>query len=169
MKPLSQYVPICEALAREAFEQRHPGPFLVHSSRVGGALLKSGGGMTIDSVVLDDAGDAGGDSGAEVQSVFTVSQFVPQRADLAIGSDPNAALRIPAASVSRTHARLRSTGGRWRIEDAGSSFGTWINGESLEPGASRDLQPGDRVSLGALDLTFFSAGAFYDLVKNARR
>jgi hypothetical protein len=160
MKPLSHYVAACTALSREAFAQRHPGPFLVHSSRTGGALQTTGGGRTIDSVVLEEQTED--DANADVQTVFTVSQFAPKGPELAIGSELGSALRVQAASVSRTHARLRFEGGQWLIEDAGSSVGTWINGEGLDPGARHALRPGDRISLGALDVTFLTALEFYD-------
>ncbi len=161
MKPLSQYIPVCQSMSREAFVQRYPGPFLVHSSRAGGALIAPTGGRTLDHVVLDDGPQ---DEDSEVQSVFTVSQFAPRGPELAIGTDPGSGVHIPAASVSRVHARLIAEGGRWKLEDAGSSMGTWVNGESVDPGNHRFLDPGDRVSLGALDLTFYPAWAFYDLV-----
>jgi pSer/pThr/pTyr-binding forkhead associated (FHA) protein len=163
MKPLSQYAPACAALSRDAFVQRYPGPFLVHSSRGAGALQTSGGGRTLDGVVVDDPSPD--DAKADVQSVFTVSQFAPKMPRLAIGSDPTSALRVPVASVSRVHAWLYRVGDAWRIEDAGSSLGTWVNGEGVEAGAGQTLQPGDRVSLGVVDLTFLPAGAFYELVK----
>jgi hypothetical protein len=165
MKPISHYVAACGALTREVFVQRHPGPFLVHSSRTGGVLQTTGGGQTIDSVVLEDAADAEESASADVQTVFTVSQFAPKGPELAIGSELGSNLRVPAASVSRVHARLRSEKAQWIIEDAGSSVGTWVNGEGLESGTGRVLQPGDRVSLGALDVTFLPAPEFYDFVR----
>lgn len=162
MKPLSHYLTACKSLTREAFVQRHPGPFLVHSSRTGGALQATSGGRTLDSVVVDDTeGDA---EQAEILTVFTVPQFAPRSGALAVGSDPSCPLRIAAASVSRVHARLVLSD-RWRVEDAGSLVGTWVNGEALEPSVARDLDPGDRLSLGALDLTFLPAAHFYDFVR----
>lgn len=164
MKPLSHYFAVCKGLTREAFVQRYPGPFLVHSSRTGGALQVTSGGRTIDSVVVDDTGGAGPDEEADVLTVFTVQQFAPKAPALTVGSDPSSSIRVPAASVSRLHARLVRGPEGWRVEDAGSSVGTWANGEALEPAVVRDLDPGDRVSLGALDLTFYPSSHFYDFV-----
>ncbi len=162
MKPLSHYAPACKSLTREEFVQRHPGPFLVHSSLTGGVLQASSGGRTIDSMVVDDT--EGGEE-AEVLTVFTVPQFAPRGAPLTVGSDPACPLRIAAASVSRVHARLVRFDDRWRVEDAGSLVGTWVNGEALEAAVIRDLDPGDRLSLGAVDLTFLPAAHFYDFVR----
>jgi pSer/pThr/pTyr-binding forkhead associated (FHA) protein len=163
MKLLSHYAAACKALSRDAFAQRHPGPFLVHSSRNGGALQSGAGGRTIDSVTVDDS--TPDEARDEVQTVFTVSQFTPKGPDIAIGSEMGAALRVPAVSVSRTHATLHRDAGRWFIEDSGSSLGTWVNGEGVEAGSPRQLAPGDRLSLGALDVTFLPAPQFYDFVR----
>jgi pSer/pThr/pTyr-binding forkhead associated (FHA) protein len=163
MKLLSHYAAACKSLPREAFVQRHPGPFLVHSSRTGGVLQAGAGGRTFDSVVVDDS--APDDVPDEVRTVFTVSQFSTKGPDVSIGSELGTALRVPAASVSRSHAVLHLEGGRWLIEDSGSSMGTWVNGEVVEPGARRPLSPGDRLSLGAVDVTFLPAAQFYDFVR----
>jgi hypothetical protein len=169
MKPISHYVSACAVLTREGFVHKHPGPFLVHSSRTGGVLQTAGGGRTIDSVVLEDEADAEESASTDVQTVFTVSQFAPKGPDLAIGSELGSALRVQAASVSRVHARLRSENGQWLVDDAGSSVGTWVNGESVDPGHPRVLQAGDRISLGVLDVTFLPASQFYDFVKQLPR
>jgi hypothetical protein len=169
MKPISHYVAACAALTREGFVHKHPGPFLLHSSRTGGVLQTTGGGLTINSVVLEDEADAEESASADVQTVFTVSQFAPKGPELAIGSELGSALRVPAASVSRVHARLRSENGQWLLEDAGSSVGTWVNGEAIEPGTSRVLEAGDRISLGVLDVTFLPATQFYDFVRQTHR
>ena len=163
MKLLSHYAAACKALSREAFVQRHPGPFLVHSSRTGGVLQAGAGGRTFDGVVVDDG--VPDDVRDDVQTVFTVSQFAAKGPDVSIGSELGAALRVPVASISRNHAVLHLEGGRWFVEDSGSSMGTWVNGEAVEAGARRVVSPGDRLSLGAVDVTFLPAAQFYDFVR----
>jgi FHA domain/Domain of unknown function (DUF1707) len=49
-------------------------------------------------------------------------------------------------SVSRRHAELRRTGGRWLLRDLGSRNGTRVNGVRLLDEA--EVGPGDRVSFG---------------------
>ena len=51
------------------------------------------------------------------------------------------------ASVSRQHARLRVAGSRCILSDAGSSFGTQVNGTTLKGEA--DLKTGDVFHCGA--------------------
>ncbi len=49
-------------------------------------------------------------------------------------------------TVSRRHARL-TYDGEWKIEDAGSANGTWVNERRLEAGEQCPLKTGDRVAL----------------------
>ena len=57
-------------------------------------------------------------------------------------------------SVSRQHAKIIGTAGRHTIEDLGSRHGVSINGEQVRSGPSRQLQRGDRVSLGDVQLIY---------------
>lgn len=54
--------------------------------------------------------------------------------------------------VSRRHAELVPTPDGLYLSDLGSTNGTWINGQYLEPGVRYRLTPGDRVDLGLLRL-----------------
>jgi pSer/pThr/pTyr-binding forkhead associated (FHA) protein len=52
--------------------------------------------------------------------------------------------------VSRVHAILKTKGRSYFLEDAGSSNGTYLNGESVDPGSPPGfpLKPGDVICLG---------------------
>jgi hypothetical protein len=50
-------------------------------------------------------------------------------------------------TVSRRHAKVNFSDGTWRIEDLGSTNGTWVNGRRLEPGRPCPLRIGDSVAL----------------------
>ena len=70
-----------------------------------------------------------------------------------IGRDAGADLVIDSPAVSRRHARIARTNGQIRVEDLGSSNGTFVNGVRLT--APQVLRPGDLVQLGrAVSLTF---------------
>jgi len=61
--------------------------------------------------------------------------------------------------ISRVHAAIHSEGETFFLEDAGSSNGTWLNGEKLRAGVRfrKKLQSGDVVAFGknqSIELTF---------------
>jgi ABC-2 type transport system ATP-binding protein len=64
-----------------------------------------------------------------------------------IGRDPAADVVIADAEVSPQHASFVLAAGRVVVEDLGSTNGTFVNGRRVT--GSHELQPGDRVQLGA--------------------
>jgi putative peptide zinc metalloprotease protein len=89
-----------------------------------------------------------GDAGAPLELVLAGGSRVPLVEDVTIGRGPTATLRLEDPSVSRVHARIvagRNASGT-RIEDAGSSHGTFVDGARLTgPLALRD---GARIRIG---------------------
>lgn len=66
--------------------------------------------------------------------------------DIVVGRDPSCTLVIPDATVSRRHAALRvCEGGVYALEDLGSTFGTWLDGQRVQ---RAPLQPGATVRVG---------------------
>jgi predicted component of type VI protein secretion system len=65
---------------------------------------------------------------------------------LTIGRDSTNGVAINDAEVSRRHARLSFQGGKYVLEDLGSTNGTFVNGQRL--GGPVVLKPGDVVSFG---------------------
>ncbi len=63
----------------------------------------------------------------------------------------------PEAKVSRRHARIRrESGGKYIIEDLGSTNGTFINrGRRLIPGNANNLSDGDEIIVGKTFLRFY--------------
>ena len=60
------------------------------------------------------------------------------------------------AGVSRQHGRLMYQDGQWYIEDLDSTNGTYLNGVQLPPNQPTNINPGDYLRLGTLELQFFS-------------
>ena len=54
-------------------------------------------------------------------------------------------LRLPGPALSVRHARLRRVGGGWRLEDVGSTNGSYLNGERVDSGV---LEEGDVIEVG---------------------
>ncbi|GAB4544731.1 MAG: hypothetical protein Fur002_18190 [Anaerolineales bacterium] len=74
---------------------------------------------------------------------------------LTIGRDAVNEIAINDAEVSRKHARLMFQGGKYVIEDLGSTNGTFVNGQRLV--AQAVLKPGDVVSLGEQIVLMYDA------------
>ena len=73
-----------------------------------------------------------------------------------IGRDQHCTLVIDSPLVSREHARLSATNGRWQLTDLGSINGCFVNGRRVrEPVA---LNAGDRVSIATFLYRFTGDG-----------
>lgn len=57
-------------------------------------------------------------------------------------------------SISQLHARFSNKDGSWWLEDLNSEDGTYLNQEELPSGHSKELQSGDRISLGMREFLF---------------
>ena len=68
-----------------------------------------------------------------------------------IGRGATSTIVVNAPSVSRHHARVRLADGRCLLSDAGSSYGTYLNGASLT--AEAELRGGDAFQCGAIVFT----------------
>ncbi|NWF64129.1 MAG: FHA domain-containing protein [Chloroflexi bacterium] len=74
---------------------------------------------------------------------------------LTIGRDSTNGVAINDAEVSRKHARLMFQGGKFVLEDLGSTNGTFVNGQRLAGPVV--LKPGDVVSLGEQIVLMYDA------------
>src|SRR3954454_19445221 len=72
--------------------------------------------------------------------------FSVTRSIMVIGRREDADLRIPLGDVSRKHCRLIRDGESMRLEDLGSSNGTYLNGHRVEKDAQ--LNAGDSIQVG---------------------
>lgn len=85
------------------------------------------------------------EEGAEKGRVLTLRASK----NIEIGREGN--FRLEDKALSRHHARISWDGSAFRIEDAGSSWGTFVNGMRIK---SHALRPGDRVKIGSHVLVF---------------
>ncbi|HTW93371.1 MAG TPA: FHA domain-containing protein [Tepidisphaeraceae bacterium] len=65
-----------------------------------------------------------------------------------IGRREDCDLRIPLGDISRKHCRLIKDGDSLRVEDLGSSNGTYHNGSRIQKEAI--LAPGDQIQVGSV-------------------
>ena len=83
----------------------------------------------------------------------------PLEGDLiSIGRDSTNTIQINDAEISRRHARLQFQGGKYVIEDLGSTNGTFINGQRLA--APYVLKQGDVVSFGEQIVLAYESSTF---------
>ena len=79
-----------------------------------------------------------------------------------IGRSPDCAITIPDNGVSECHCRIEITAHGVTVVDAGSTNGTTVNLERLEPGRPKVLADEDILSVGRYSFQLLSARTFYD-------
>lgn len=88
------------------------------------------------------------------------AEAVIGRADLASAWNPDVDLTpyggTPEAGVSRKHAKLVWQNA-WMVEDLNSVNGTFLHGQRLAPGQRTQLNNGDVIQMGKLQLTFYAS------------
>jgi eukaryotic-like serine/threonine-protein kinase len=67
---------------------------------------------------------------------------------LSVGRTQECTIRLDASGVSRRHAQIERTTTGWRIQDAGSANGTYLDNQKLSPNVPEAWQPGQMVRIG---------------------
>lgn len=106
----------------------------------------------IDATLVIERGTA---VGTEFKITTEESTIGRWDADNGIFPDIDLDVYDPEAKVSRRHARIIYDGGRFLIEDLGSTNGTFVNrGRRLIPGNSHILSDNDEIIVGKTFLRF---------------
>ena len=84
--------------------------------------------------------------------------FTLEGDQMSIGRDSTNEIVINDAEISRRHARLTFQGGKYVLEDLGSTNGTFVNGQRLA--GPRVLKAGEVVSFGEQIVLVFEASNF---------
>jgi serine phosphatase RsbU (regulator of sigma subunit) len=78
---------------------------------------------------------------------------------LTLGRLDTCDVRLPADSVSRSHAQIVHDGSRWRINDLKSRWGTFVNGIKLDPQRDATLAEGDLLRISPWTFRFSAHSA----------
>jgi hypothetical protein len=73
-----------------------------------------------------------------------------------VGRDPECAIRLDSATLSRRHAQIVVAAGNTTVEDLGSKNGTQVNKQPITERVA--LKDGDEVQFGAVRMTYRTAG-----------
>ncbi|MDB4882204.1 MAG: hypothetical protein JWL95_970, partial [Gemmatimonadetes bacterium] len=92
-----------------------------------------------------------------VRGSFAGACFQLDRAVCSIGRGDENDVRIRDDTVSMSHATLLRKGGAWFVVDLRSMNGTFVDGSRVA--GERELHPGARVRVGAVELVFRAIGA----------
>lgn len=102
--------------------------------------------------------EKGSSAGAEFNLSSDESQIGRWDADNGIFPDVDLDAFDPEAKISRRHARIIFDGGKYMVEDLGSTNGTFVNrGRRLLPGTPHVLNDGDEIIVGKTFLRFYLA------------
>jgi hypothetical protein len=107
---------------------------------------------------LSDGGAAPADEDAVFRLIWGARELPLSVGENVLGRDPDAAVRIDDATVSRHHARIVIDGRFATLQDLGSKNGTWLRGSRI--GGSEPLCDGDAIQVGPAAMVFrcFPAG-----------
>lgn len=84
------------------------------------------------------------------------SKFLIDRDSTVLGRQPDSDIFLNDVTVSRRHADLLRSEGRFLVKDSGSLNGTYVNRERVDVA---ELASGDELQIGKFKLLFFSAPA----------
>ncbi|MEN0065806.1 MAG: FHA domain-containing protein [Myxococcota bacterium] len=84
---------------------------------------------------------------------------LPVPARLLVGRASTATLQLEASHVSGEHATIWWNDDAWQVRDLASRNGTFVNGERLPRGHTRELEEGDRIGFGRAEPAFCLADA----------
>ncbi len=80
-------------------------------------------------------------------------EFYIEKDEFIIGRSPESDVLLDDITVSRKHALLKKDGNDYRLHDAGSLNGSYLNGNIVEEAI---LSNGDRIQIGKYIFIYFS-------------
>ena len=101
---------------------------------------------------FSDGGAARPDEDAVFRLIWGTRELALGAGENVLGRDPDAAVHIDDATVSRHHARIVIAGDSAALEDLSSKNGTWLRGARV--GGVEPLRDGDAIQIGPASMVF---------------
>ena len=164
---LCYYVQVVGSLEPDEFEREYPHPFLVETRTSGSTDEFSQ--FTTSRVQLDDIDIERGAllarrGGNQVIPVTKrPGNAFPEMIN--VGRAQNNDIVLPFTSISKFHAyfEMDSSTGDFRLTDADSMNGSFVNQDRLEPDVPTSLRDGDVVSFSPQhEFVFHTSAGFYE-------
>jgi hypothetical protein len=138
----------------QAFEQKHPGPWLVWEA---GPWRPP----PADRSTLAETAGHGRTSSGDALALEVVPRVGRAGFEgIRLGRGAENDLVVDDGTLSRAHLLLRCAGGRWTVEDLRSSNGTRVDGTPVD-GKPVSLESGSQIEAGSVRLTFYEAKGLY--------
>jgi hypothetical protein len=165
MKTVGDYLDDFLELGEAAFVEKFDHPFLLYPDKHGH------GGFRSYHTRMADRGDGANLAGSKSLRDFQVlapssSGTNPTPSKLLVGRSEDRDLPIDHSTVSKRHAVLvrDDEAQAFKLGDAGSTNGTFLNGQAVESGEPVFLRDGNVVSFGDCDYLFYSPKGFVNVL-----
>ncbi len=162
---LADYVEYLKRAGEVLFRRRHASPVLIVTGRA--AELVAGPERSSREVtMLSKPGGGDVKSLALMHRVFPIikAPFSP-RGPVVVGRTGDNDVAIPEYSISKRHCFFEFQPGEISIFDCGSTNGTLLDGQKLEPKKGTRLKGGEIVTLGRYAFMFQPADGFLAYVR----
>lgn len=149
-RTLAAYLYDAASLDVAAFCEKHPHPVLVakpHAMESEPQLSTSAGGESNSGVPLVYVLKAGGAHGFGDR--------------ITLGRTGNNDVAIQAPDISKYHGFLTQSGALYAYADAGSTYGSFLNGKRLASGERTTLTSHDVLTVASVELTFYDPAALH--------
>lgn len=157
LRTLYSFVQEANRLSRDEFLSKYRVPVLVIDPFV---ALDDTGFKTLAKMEEEASGPGTSPTVALVSKRPGANAFAHM---ITIGRASNNDIEIKSEGVSKFHAYIRhQPGGEAQLTDAGSTNGTFIQGEALAERGTASVAPKDRLTLGGIKATYHSPQTFYE-------
>ena len=167
------YIRDAKLLAKDEFIQKYNHPFLIQYSESSSSEQASKK-MTFSTISVKNLDDlikqASSMSKKVIEQAFPIakSDRNPFAGKITVGRTNNHDLIIQDASISKFQGYFETENKiQFTFVDKGSTNGTTVNGEKLEPSVPRFLKDRDLIVFSTVKFTYYSPRAAYEAFKDS--